>query len=153
MVEFRESRVSAHHNYLINDRLSPGFVVGDPNSNNNFFFLADLLLPGQDTPLISARLVNEKGDILLELHLNSIAVNPSGCTHQSLPRGFRILDPSSEPLLEVLTQDFPMGHLTRIKARLFDEHGDLRVGPLGESIQIYGEAELVLDAPFGYSKS
>jgi hypothetical protein len=148
MVEFTESRVSAHHNYLVNNRLTPGFVVGNPNSDSGFFFLADLLLPGQDTPLISARLMNKKGDTLLKLDSNNITDNPAECAIHSLPRGFRILDSLSEPLLEVLTQDFPMGHLTRIKARLFDEHGDLRIGPLGESIQIHGEAKLILDAPF-----
>jgi hypothetical protein len=95
--------------------------------------------------------VNEKGDTLLELYLNKIAANPAGCTKQSHPRGFRILDSSSEPLLEVLTQDFPMGHLTRIKARLFDEHGDLRIGLLGESIQVHGEAKLILEAPFTFN--
>jgi hypothetical protein len=148
MVEFTESGVSAHHNYLVNDRLTPGFVVGNPNSDNGFFFLADFLLPGQDTPLISTRLVTKKGDTLLELYLNDMTDNPKGCTVQSLPRGFRILNSSSESLLEVLTQDFPMGHLTRIKARLFDERGDLRISPLGESIQVHGEAKLILDTPF-----
>ena len=148
MVEFTESGVSAHHNYLVNDRLTPGFVVGNPNSDKGFFFLADFLLPGQDTPLISTRLVTKKGDTLLELYLNDISDNPAGCTIQSLPRGFRILNSSSESLLEVLTQDFPMGHLTRIKAKLFDERGDLRISPLGESIQVHGEAKLILDTPF-----
>ena len=148
MVEFTESRVSAHHNYLINNRLTPGFVVGDPNSDSGFFFLADFLLPGQDTPLISTRLVNKKGDTLLKLSLNQIIDNPAGFTNQPLPRGFRILDSSSVSLLEVLTQDFALGHLTRIKARLFDEHGDIRMSPLGESIQVHGEAKLILDNPF-----
>ena len=151
MVEFTESRISAHHNYLVNDRLTPGFVVGNPNSDSGFFFLADFLLPGQDTPLISTRLMNKKGDTLLKLSLNNITDNPAGCTNQSLPRGFRILDSSSESLLEVVTQDFALGHLTRIKARLFDEHGDLRIGLLGESIKVYGEAELILDAPFVFN--
>ena len=151
MIEFTESRVSSHHNYLVNGRLTPGFVVGNPNSDSGFFFLADLLLAGQDTPLISTRLVNEKGDTLLKLSLNNITDNPAGCTNQPLPRGFRILDSSSEPLLEVLTQDFALGHLTRIKTRLFDEQGDLRIGLLGESIQVHGEANLILDAPFAFS--
>ena len=151
MIEFTESRVSAHHNYLVNDRLTPGFVVANPNSDNGFFFLADFLLPGQDTPLISTRMVDEKGDTLLKLYLNNVTDNPAGCTIQYLPRGFRILNSSSDSLLEVLTQDFPMGHLTRIKARLFDEHGDLRIGPLGESIQVHGEAKLILDTPFVFN--
>jgi hypothetical protein len=93
-------------------------------------------------------LIDEKGDLLLELNLNRIGENPGKCTYHALQGGFRIRHSSEEPLLEVVTQDFPMGHLTRIKARLFDENGDLLMEPLGESIQVHGEAKLVLDTPF-----
>ena len=151
MVKFKESKISAHHNYLVNDLLTPGFVVGDPNARNAFYFLADLVLPGESTPRISARLMDEKGDLLLELNWNGIGKNPVGCAYHPLPGGFRILHPSDEPILEILTQNFPRGHLTCIKARLFDENGDLRMEPLGESIQIHGEAKLVLDTPFTFS--
>jgi hypothetical protein len=44
MVKFRESKISAHHNYLVNDLLTPSFVVGDPNSGKAFYFLADLVI-------------------------------------------------------------------------------------------------------------
>lgn len=151
MFKFKESKISAHHNYLVNDLLTPGFVVGDPKSPDSFFFLADLVLPGESTPRISARLMDEQGNLLLELNWNRIAENPAGCTYQSLQGGFRILHPSGEALMEVLTQNFPRGHLTRIKARLVDENGDLRVEPKGESIQVHGEANLALDTPFTFS--
>ena len=151
MVKFKESKISAHHNYLVNDLLTPSFVVGDPNSGKAFYFLADLVLPGESTPRISARLIDEKGGLLLELNLNRIGENPGECTYHPLQGGFRILHSSEEPLLEVLTQNFPRGHLTHIKARLFDENGDLRMEPLGESIQIHGDANLVLDTPFAPS--
>lgn len=148
MVKFKESKISAHHNYLVNNLLTPGFLVGDPNSQNAFYFLADLLLPGESTPRISARLIDEKRDLLLELNWNRIGKNPGGCAYHPLQGGFRILLPSDEPLLEVLTQNFPRGYLTHIKARLFDENGALRMEPLAESVQIHGEAKLVLDSPF-----
>ena len=151
MVEFKESKISAHHNYLVNDLLTPGFVLGNPNSRDGFYFLADVVHPEQGTPRISGRLMNEQGDFLLELDQNRIGENPFGCTHHPLPGGFRILHPSDEPLLEVVTQVFPRGHLTRIKARLFDEQGDLRMEPLGNSIQVHGESKLVLDTPFSSS--
>jgi hypothetical protein len=151
MVKFKESKISAHHNYLVNDLLTPGFAVGDPNSQNAFYFLADLVLPGESTPRISARIMDEKGDLLLELNWNRIGENPAKCDYHPLQGGFKILRPPNEPLLEVLTQNFPRGHLTRIKARLLDENGDLRVEPLGESIQVHGEAKLVLDTPFTLS--
>ena len=151
MVEFRESKISAHHNYLVNNLLTPGFVLGNPNSRDGFYFLADVVIPEQGTPRISGRLMNEQGDFLLELNQNRIGENPLGCAHHPLPGGFRILHPSDEPLLEVVTQIFPRGHLTRIKARLFDEQCDLRMEPLGDSIQVHGEAKLVLDTPFSFT--
>jgi hypothetical protein len=92
--------------------------------------------------------MDEKGDLLLELNGNRIGDNPGKCDYHPLQGGFKILRRPNEPLLEVLTQNFPRGHLTRIKARLFDENGDLRVEPLGESIQVHGETNLVLDTPF-----
>jgi hypothetical protein len=148
MVKFKESKISAHHNYLVNDLLTPGFVVGDPHSRHAFYFLADPVLPEESTPRVSARIMDEKGDLLLELNGNRIGDNPGKCDYHPLQGGFKILRRPNEPLLEVLTENFPRGYLTRIKARLFDENGALRVEPLGESIQIHGEANLVLDTPF-----
>jgi hypothetical protein len=151
MIKFKESKISAHHNYLVNDLITPGFFVGDPNSRNAFYLLADPVLPGGRTPRISARLMDEKGELILELNGNRIGKNPGECTYRPFQGGFKIRLRSDEPLLEVLTQNFPRGHLTRIKARLFDENGHLRVEPLGESIQVHGEAILVLDTPFTLS--
>jgi hypothetical protein len=151
MIKFKESKISAHHNYLVNDLLTPGFLVGDPNSRNAFYFLADPVLPERKTPRISARLMDEKGHLLLELNGNRIGENPGKCTYQAFQGGFRIQHRSDEPLLEILTQNFPRGHLTHIKARLFDENGHLRMEPLGESIQVHGGVNLLLEAPFSFS--
>lgn len=148
MIKFLESKISAHHNYLVNNLLTPGFVMGDPNSEEGFYFLADIVPPGESTPRISARFLDEQGDLLLELRENRIDENPGRCICQSPSGCFRIIDSSSKPLLEARTQNFPNGHLTHIKTRLLDEHGDLRAEPLGESIQVHGEAKLVLEAPF-----
>jgi len=148
MVNFSESTISAHHNYLVNDMLTPGFVVGDPNSSEGFYFLADLVLPGESTPRISARLVDKEGKVLVELRWNRIGQNACECTYQAMPDGFRILNSSKEELLEVRTMSYPNGYLTRIKATLPDEDGRLRIEPLGESIRVHGEANLKLDEPF-----
>jgi hypothetical protein len=151
MIKYRESRISAHHNYLVNNMLTPGFVAGDPNSRKDFYFLADLVFSGESTPRISARLLDEKGGSLLELNWNRICVNSGECTHQSIAGGFQILLASGEPLLEVCTQSFAKGYLTRIKARLFDETGNLRMEPMGEGIQVHGEVKLALESPFVFS--
>ncbi len=148
MVKFSESTISAHHNYLVNDMLTPGFVVGDPNFTECFYFLADLVLPGETTPRISARLVDKEGKVLVELRWNRIRENARECIYQPMSDGFRILSSSKEALLEVRTRSYPNGYLTRIKATLPDEHGRLRIEPLGESIRVHGEANLKLDEPF-----
>jgi len=151
MIRYRESRISAHHNYLVNDMLTPGFVVGNPREGRGFYFLADIVLAGESTPRISARLMDEEGRFLAELSWNRFVDNPGGCAYQAIFGGFRIQPSSGEPLLEVRTQTFPRGYLTRIKARLFDEQGKPRMEPLGESIQIHGEANLFLERPFVFS--
>lgn len=145
MIKYRESQVSAYHNYLVNDMLTPGFLVGDKDRSEGFYFLAHPLSPEESPARISGRLLNEKGLFLLELNSNQIIENPSGYSLQSIPGGFRILDSSGAPLLEVRTHNFTNGLLTRIKAKLFDEHGALRIEPLGESIQILGTASLILE--------
>ena len=152
MVQYRESRISAHHNYLVNGMLTPGFVVGNPNSGQGFYFLADLVLPGESTPRISARIVDKQGSTLLELNWNRIRKNRDGYGYKSIPGGFCIEQPSRAPLFEVHTHSFPKGYITWINGRLFDEKGRIRMEPLGESIQVHGEAELILESPFAYSK-
>jgi len=152
MIEYRESKISAHHNYLVNNMLTPGFVVGNRDSQNNFYFLADLVYPGESTPRISARLWDEKGVFLVELNWNRITENPGNCSYRSITEGFQIMHLSGEKLLEIRTQSFPNGYLTFITARLFDENGALRMEPMGESIQVHGMSELALEAPFSSSK-
>jgi hypothetical protein len=153
MMPYRESKISAHHNYLVNAILTPGFVVGDPNSEKGFYFLADLVLPGESTPRISTRITDDHGMVLLELSWNRIRENQGGYTHQSVEGGFRILQPSGKLLFEVCTRSFPKGHLTRITGTVVDEKGRIRMEPLGESIRVYGKAELVLETPFVFSRS
>lgn len=151
-MKHKESLISAHHNYLINNTLSPGFVLGDPNSKEGFYFLADFVLPGESTPRISARLFDTQALFLLELNWNRIVENPNNCPYQSTPGGFRILYPSGEPLLEVDTQTFPLGYLTRIQGKLFDGEAKLRMEPSYDGSQVYGETNLALDVPFQFSK-
>ena len=131
--------------------LTPGFVVGDPKSQNGFYFLADLVLPGESTPRISARIMQGQGELLVELAWNRIRKNPGKCIHQPIPGGFQILNSTGEPILAVRTQGFANGYLTRVKAKLLDGAGNIRVEPLGESIRIRGEAILALEFPFAFS--
>jgi hypothetical protein len=148
LLKHRESLISAHHNYLVNNMLSPGFVLGDPGSKEGFYFLADLVLPGESTPRISARLFDGSGGLLLELSWNRITENPGSCSHQSISGGFRLLHPSGESLMEVHTRSFANGYLTRIQGRLHDQEGTLRMEPSYEGIQVHGDARLALDSPY-----
>jgi hypothetical protein len=147
-MKYKESKISAHHNYLVNNMLSPGFVVGDPKSDDGFFFLADLVLPGESTPRISSRIVDQNGQLLLELDWNRMRKNPGKFTHQPIPGGFQIINTPENPILSVTTQAFTNGYLTCIKATLYDERGVVRIVPLGGSIEVKGKAELALENPF-----
>jgi len=147
MMEFRESPISAHHNYLVNGMLTQGFVVGDPSSKDHFFFLADVVSQGETRPRMSAQLMDEEAHPLLELKVNRIGENPGKCSIESTSDGYRILCSSGDALIEVRTEVFANGYLTHIKARLFDEHGHLRVETRDESIWVHGEEYLFLAAP------
>jgi hypothetical protein len=94
MLKFRESLISAHHNYLVNRMLSPGFLVGDPDSKEEFYFLADVVRPGEGEPRIYARLYDSQGDFVLEMEPKRIVESPLGCARQSFPGGYRIVLPS-----------------------------------------------------------
>jgi hypothetical protein len=152
MAKQRESFISAYHNYLVNNMMSPGFYVGVPDSVTDFYFLADMMLPGEVIPPISARLYDTSGSFLIELRRNSIIKNPYRYVFETIPEGFRIVSPADELLLDVNTQRFANGYLTRIKAKLHDCNGRLRIRPSYESIQVYGEACLTLSAPFDRQK-
>jgi len=147
MLKFRESLVSAHHNYLVNQILSPGFVVGNPDSKDDFYFLADVVLPGESEPRIYCRLYDAQGNFVLETEPKRILDNPLGCLRQSFPGGYRIVLPSGESLLTVQTESFANGYLTRIQGKLYDREGKLRIEPYYNAIQIHGEARLTLASP------
>jgi len=146
-MEYRESPLSAHHNYLVNGMLTQGFIVGDSRSNNGFLLLADVVPQGETRSRVSARLMDEEAHPLLELKVNRIGRNPGRCNIEPTLDGYRILRSSGDVLIEVRTEAFANGYLTLIKARLFDEHGRLRVEPRDESIWVHGGECRFLAAP------
>ena len=93
-------------------------------------------------------MVDQTGQLLLELDWNRIRRNPGKFTHKPIPGGFQIINILEDPILTVTTQAFSNGYLTCIKATLYDEKGVVRIVPLGESIEVKREAELALETPF-----
>ena len=65
-MKFRESLISAHHNYLVNQMLTPGFLLGDPDLADDFFFLGDVVLPPESEPKLFGRLFDERGALILK---------------------------------------------------------------------------------------
>ena len=152
MMNHNKSLISAHHNYMVSNMLSPGFVMGDPDSSEDFYFLADIVLQGESSPRISARLFDKKCIYLAELSCNRIIENPGKCSYHSIRDGFQILHPSGEPMLEIHTKTFTNGYLTYIHGRLYDRTGKLRMKKADEDLQVHTEDRLVLDAPFKFSR-
>jgi len=143
-VKFRESLISAHHNYLVNRMLTPGFVLGDPDSANDFFFLADVLLPPGSEPMVSGRLFDERGVFVVRIAGQEALENPGRCVLQKGAGGFRVLYASGEPLLSVHTETFANGYLTRIQGKLYDGEGKIRAEPTYDSIRVFGKGTLAL---------
>lgn len=138
----RESLISAHHNYLVNDMLYAGFLIGDPSSSEDFFFLADVVPPGENAPVISCRLFDRQGRLVVEIDRGQIVRNPGGCTLQTSPGGFRVVHPSGDAL-SVYTQVFTNGYMTRIQGRLYDAAGKVRAEPSHEGLTVHGEMRLL----------
>jgi len=149
--EYKESLISAHHNYLVSGMLTPGFVLGEPRSKEAFYFLADPVLPGESTPRICARLVNEQGNTLVELKWNRIRSNPGGCSLKSVKGGFQLLDASGGLLFEVSTDNFTNGYLTRIRGTLKDEEGRVRMERFENGIKVHESAVPALDRPYPFA--
>ena len=124
--------------------LTPGFVLGDPDSADDFFFLGDVVLPPESEPMLSGRLFDERGVFVLRIAGEDVLENPGGCVRQKLIGGFRILYASGEPLLSVRTEAFANGYLTRIQGKLYDRDGKIRVEPLLDGIQVFGKGTLAL---------
>jgi hypothetical protein len=151
-VNFRQSLISAHHNYLINQMLTPGFLLGEPDAWDDFWLLADMVLPGEKTPYLSGRFYDQEGEFLLHLRGNKVVENPGNCVFQSSGEGFRLLYPSGEVLLALQTEIFANGYLTRIQGKLYDKVGSLRMEPSFESAKVFGDSEYALDAPVRFQE-
>ncbi len=108
-LKFKESLVSAHHNYLVNQMLSPGFVLGNPDSKDDFYFLADVVRPGESEPKIYSRLYDAQGNFILETEPKRILENPLGCLRQPFPGGYRIVLPSGSPFSVFKPRALPTG--------------------------------------------
>jgi hypothetical protein len=139
MLKTRESLVSAHHNYLVNQMLAPGFLVGNPDSRDDFYFLADVVRHGESEPKIYARLYDAQGAFVLEVEPKKIVENPQGCLRRSFPGGYRIVLPSGEALFSVHTESFANGFLARIQGKLYDRQAKLRIEPYYDAVQVHGE--------------
>ena len=146
-MKFKESRISAHHNYIINAMTTPGFALGDPDSRNGFFFLADPVLPGEKTHRVHGRLFEASGEKAVEILWNRIGDNPGDCLYELIEGGFKITHPRGEVFIEVSTREFTNGFITYIRGLVFDEHGNPRIKPEGQGVRILGDARLVLDFP------
>lgn len=143
-MKFRESLVSAHHNYLVNQMLSPGFLLGELNSKEDFWFLADIVPVGMKEPSLHGRIFDHHGHFVLNMGFNKITENPEGCVIEPLSGGFQIRYGSGEPLLRVHTVGFANGYLTRIQGKFYDREGKIRVEPLLDGIQVFGKGALAL---------
>lgn len=144
MLQAKESRVSAYHNYLINGMLIPGMLIGGEKGGNGFYLLFDFVSPGGRMPLVNATIYGPQKDILARIKENELIENPGACSLHFRKGDFALSGPDNKAILVAKTHEFTNGYLTTINARLYDENGILRVEPLDNSIQVHGKANTAL---------
>jgi hypothetical protein len=149
----KESVISAYHNYRVNGMICSGFVLGDPDADQGFYFLADMVEPPQTRPSISARLFDRSSAMTVEILANHIITNPGGIVQISTPSGYRLLGPAKKIILEVSTRRLTNSYGTSLKARLVDEHGKRRMEPQAQGVAIYDAAIIGLKHPFRTKES
>jgi hypothetical protein len=145
-MNYRESLISSHHNYLIDQMLTPGFVLGEADRKDDFWLLADVLLPEEKVPILSGRFYDQEGRFLAALKGPEMIGNPGRCVFQATGEGFQLFYPSGEVLLAVRTEAFANGYLTRIQGKLFDRKGVLCMEPSFDSARVLSEAWRILEA-------
>jgi hypothetical protein len=134
----KSTMVSAYHNYLVERRLEMSFTVGDPEDKEGFFFVAHRVTPRDPIPLLSARLFNERGEFLLEMHRNRLTDNPMGFSFLDMREGCALLDTSLQALLFAEVKAFRNGFITIIRGTLHDEAGRLRLRGDHHGLHIIG---------------
>lgn len=153
MVKFRESFVSAYHNYFVNRMLTPGFILGEPDDRDDFWLVADYVPPERKPPFLSGRFYDAGGGLLLTMEGNEILENPGGCLLEPLADRLRLIAPSGEVLLAVQCEVFANGFLSRVQGKLYDRKGSLRMEPSFESARVFGEAQWGLCSPVRFQKT
>lgn len=146
-MKYRESLISAHHNYLIDRMLTPGFILGEADREDDFWLLAEVLQPEEKAPLLSGRFYDQEGRFIAALGGGGITDNPGRCVLQTAGEGFQLFYASGEVLLAVRTEVFANGYLSRIQGKLYDRKGALRMEPSFDSARVLGEPWRALDAP------
>lgn len=138
-MKYREGLISAYHNYLIDQMLTPGFVLGEPEGGEDFWLLADVLFPEEKAPFLAGRFFDQAGRLLAEMQGEEIIRNPGNCVLRPCGEGFDLLHPSGDLLLAARTEVFANGYLTRIQGKLHDRKGLLRLESAFDSTRVVPE--------------
>ena len=90
-MKFRESLISAHHNYLVNQMSNPRALSWVTPTLTMNFSSWGRVTPPESKPTLYGRFFNEKGVFVLRFAGEEIVENPGGCMLQKMAGGFRIL--------------------------------------------------------------
>jgi hypothetical protein len=149
-----------HHNYLVAGNICNAFVLGELDSQDDFFLVG--AEPRDDTsrPLLTGHVLNSHGQLLFRLTRNILTLNPGHCIKTLDPQGgYEIHDRDGVQILKVTTRVEALPHstveslVTRISATFFGKSGNLVFKTHGEGqerIESGGKAAFGFDTVFGY---
>jgi hypothetical protein len=112
------------HFFNIATNLTNGpFMIGYENETDNFYLKGEIIA---DTPQISCRLFNSKGELLFIMTRNSLSTGYEGKYRiQSDLNNFIVIDNEDNILLKVYTRDEKDNRVTYIEGHFFDKRGKL----------------------------
>ena len=123
MLTVRE-RQKAMHFFNIATNLTNGpFMIGYENDLDNFYLKGETM---RDSPQVSCRILNSKGELLFSMTRNKLAQSDVLKFHiESYPGKFSVKDDQGNLLIELETREEMGNRVTYVQGNFFDKNGHL----------------------------
>lgn len=111
------------HFFNIATNLTNGpFMVGYENDPTNFYLKGEIV---NDKPLVSCRVLDSKGHILLSMERNEISYREKELRIEKNANKFVIFFNKEQILLKIVTRDERDRRITYIEGQFYDKYGSL----------------------------
>lgn len=111
------------HFFNIATNLTNGsFMIGYENDSTNFYLKGEIV---KDKPLISCRILNSKGQLLLSMERNKVEYQNESISLNKKAKDCRIFIHEKQIILKIVTRDERDKQITYIEGQFYDKEGRL----------------------------